>query len=207
MKAYIWIDDAREGVRNMAIDEALTHVCSQENIVVLRCYRWAEPFLTLGYFQRAADRLQDPLLTSLPFTRRLSGGGAIVHDRELTYSLVIPDASQAKSAAADIYCAVHTGIRAACKELGLTLTSFSCSRPAATVGSSSEGPEPFLCFERRSDSDLVMASNKIVGSAQRRINSTLLQHGSILLDASVTHLACLEFSRLPKTPYRIYCIS
>src|SRR5438552_2513758 len=78
-----------DGPTQMAADELLL-----DRAVIgragFRLYTWSESTLSLGYFQRAADRLSIPPLADIPFVRRLTGGGAIVHHHELTYALALP---------------------------------------------------------------------------------------------------------------------
>ena len=109
--------------------------------------------------------------------RRSTGGGAILHADELTYSLAFPTGTwPSKSALAivdDVHAAASEAIRTFSPEM-----EFSSSPAVANAPNTSE---PFLCFERRSPHDLVSGADKIMGSAQRRQGGRLLQHGSIPL--------------------------
>jgi lipoate-protein ligase A len=167
-------DGPGEGAWNMALDEALLEaaVDGESNGPTLRWYQWSEPTLSLGYFQSYADR-PDALL-NLPTVRRLTGGGAILHDRELTYSFVAPSGNWPRSTARLMVDAVHRIIAAALGQ-GVKLHG---------VGELEGAAEPFLCFQRRCDVDLVLGRQKVVGTAQRTRRGALLQHGSILLDSS-----------------------
>jgi hypothetical protein len=84
------IDPPQNGAWNMAVDEALLLDAIEDGSATLRFYQWSEPTLSLGYFQRYADRNQHHASRNCAIVRRQSGGGAILHDRELTYSLVLP---------------------------------------------------------------------------------------------------------------------
>src|SRR4051812_35035035 len=77
------------GPANMAADEAML-LAAAAGTASLRFYTWAEPTLSLGYFQPAAARGSDPRLTELPWVRRASGGAALVHHHEVTYALALP---------------------------------------------------------------------------------------------------------------------
>lgn len=135
----------------------------------MRFYRWSEATLSLGYFQSTRD--VPPTLAALPLVRRLTGGGAIVHERELTYCLVLPPNDWPRTHHLEVVADVHRALRSAA--------------PALTEASPASSPaEPFLCFERRDRRDLVLGGAKIVGSAQRARRGALLQHGSILLERS-----------------------
>ncbi len=174
------IDPAAEGAWNMAVDEVLLDRCEADGRPVLRFYTWCQATLSLGYFQAIADRQQHPASAHLPVVRRMSGGGAIVHDRELTYSLCLPPGHAVAQSAQRFYQTVHDCL----VEL---LQSFQL--PASQVAVPLEvepDHEPFLCFQRRSPGDIVVSGHKIVGSAQRRKRGAVLQHGSLLLGASPT---------------------
>ena len=66
----------------MAVDEVLLETAISANLATLRWYQWEEATVSLGYFQKSADLSNDPVLSRLPVVRRLSGGGAIIHDDE-----------------------------------------------------------------------------------------------------------------------------
>ena len=167
------------GPAHMAMDEAmLESVAADGHAAALRTYAWPEPTLSLGYFQRLADAEADPRWWSVPLVRRASGGGAIWHDREITYAVAIPAAHPLARRPADLYRAVHAAIVDALVARGV---------PARRRGES-EGPppRPFLCFADRDPEDVVVAGAKVVGSAQRRRAGAVLQQGSLLLARSAT---------------------
>src|SRR4051794_30663710 len=101
------VDPPLEGPMNMAIDEALLNSAATGGIATLRLYQWNKPTLSLGYFQRAAEREMHPPSLACPLVRRASGGGAILHDRELTYSIAIPEASASAAASRRLYEGIH----------------------------------------------------------------------------------------------------
>jgi lipoate-protein ligase A len=108
--------------------------------------------------------------------RRVTGGGAILHDRELTYSLIIPRGHRLAVAHADLYRHFHDAVRAALRDWGIDAT--------LQTESNSTLSSRFLCFERRTPGDILLGGYKIGGSAQRRRGGAVLQHGSILLARS-----------------------
>ncbi len=91
----------------MAVDEALLH--SKSNAPILRLYRWHPATLSLGYFQPLALRDNHPPSAGCPVIRRSSGGGAILHDTEITYSLIMPRLARDR-AAEDLYECVHHAV-------------------------------------------------------------------------------------------------
>src|SRR5262245_10595361 len=91
------VDPPASGVWNMAVDEALIDDVADGGLATLRFYQWNEPTLSLGYFQPYAARMGHAASASAAVVRRLSGGGALLHDRELTYALALPAAHPAST--------------------------------------------------------------------------------------------------------------
>src|ERR1700690_2091076 len=89
-RCHLIVDPPGEGAWNMALDEALLEAAQNEGIATLRFYSWREATLSLGYFQGAADRRLHQASADCASVRRASGGGAILHDCELTYSIALP---------------------------------------------------------------------------------------------------------------------
>ena len=174
------IDNARDGPSNMAIDEAmLTAAGRGQALPTVRFYRWSQPTISLGHFQRFAEvqQLNEPF-NHLPIVRRITGGGAILHDAELTYSLILPaEHHLAKNQGPQtLYLAMHRALIVVLSSLGLPAQLRQGARPT------SRQKGPFFCFERANPSDVLVAGRKIAGSAQRRTLKSLLQHGSLMLD-------------------------
>jgi lipoyl(octanoyl) transferase len=166
------------GAWNMAVDERLLERAQAQSAACLRFYRWSEPTLSLGYFQTCADRQRHAASRHCPAVRRLTGGGAILHDDELTYSIVLPVGHPLAGHRDRLYRAVHCCLIDALASVGLS------ARVCEFSGADSAAPETFLCFQRRSPGDVLLGKHKICGSAQRRRNGAVLQHGSLLLRAS-----------------------
>lgn len=178
MDALLIIDSPRVGVWNMGIDEALREWAGRHGTPVVRFYEWAPATLSLGYFQTLRDRASHPPSRDLHVVRRASGGGAIVHDRELTYSCALPVAARWGADGLSLVDAFHSSLRETLEEWGIAASL--CRSPAPVPREA----EPFLCFQRRADGDLLLDGMKIAGSAQRRLQGSLLQHGSVLLRKS-----------------------
>ncbi len=167
----------RSGPWNMAIDEALLENALLSGDAVLRWYRWESPTLSLGYFQEPPDLQAQPLLRELPLVRRLSGGGAILHDQEWTYSCVLPPSHPLTSRPHDLYLVVHQAIIQ-------TLSSFRMQTRLRGESLNFAAGEPFLCFLRGDPCDVLHGPHKVLGSAQRRRRGAVLQHGSLILRSS-----------------------
>ncbi len=177
------IDPPTEGALNMAIDAAILASAAPGDPFTLRFYRWCEPTLSLGYFQSIADRAKHDPSRTLPVVRRATGGGAIIHHHELTYSLMVPTHLDPGGigSSPQWYRLVHLGVIAALASCSIRAHSFSDDpRPFGHKGTG----EPFLCFQRRNGDDLIVSGYKVMGSAQRRGAGGLLQHGSLLLETS-----------------------
>ena len=156
---------------NMAVDEALVRAAS---LPTLRLYGWSPPAISLGRFQKASEPdVAELLEAGLPVVRRMTGGGAIVHWHEVTYSLTVPEQHDLVSGSTrESYAAIHAPIRRALENLGVR------SEVRDVAGGTRE---PALCFHRITSLDLVIGDLKLVGSAQRRTEGRVLQHGSIVL--------------------------
>lgn len=173
------------GSWNMAVDEALLASAWREGKATLRLYGWQPATLSLGYFQVMADRQEHPPSRRCPVVRRWTGGGAIVHDRELTYCLALP-AGRPWPPAKALYDLVHQTLIDTLVEWGLKAVQYrDLVRDCRTAMESPlRSRQPFLCFLRRSCSDVLLSGHKIAGSAQRRRRGAVLQHGSVLLACS-----------------------
>jgi len=159
----------------MALDEAL--LLARDAPPTLRLYTWSPAALSLGYFQRFADVPAAARAGAL--VRRATGGGAIWHERELTFS-VAADAAHPLYAGpiADSYERVHAAVADALRPLGVDATlrgERSLRSDRADTG---------MCFHVSTPLDLVWDERKGVGSAQRRTGGRVLHHGSIKLDAT-----------------------
>ncbi len=163
----------------MSVDQALLESVEESKTAVLRIYRWAPATLSLGYFQTYEDRMGHLESSHCDLVRRASGGGAIIHDQEITYSLTVPSTNRWAARNTEIYRLVHDSITEVLKDFNVAAYTYDHKQhPPA------EKPNSFLCFQRRYDGDLICDGYKVVGSAQRRNKQAVLQHGSILLGTS-----------------------
>lgn len=172
------LDPPASGAWNMAVDEVLLEWAERTGGCCWRFYQWEEPTLSLGYFQAYGDRWRHAASRKCPVVRRASGGGAILHDRELTYSCVWPKTHRLAAGRLQLYEAVHASLIELLADEGIKATLYGQAGPGG-----GEKP-PFLCFQRRSPGDVVVGAAKVAGSAQRRLRGAVLQHGSVLLARS-----------------------
>ena len=193
MDTIAYVDRARPGEENMAIDRQLLEAAERTGCTYVRLYRWSEPTLSLGHFQAGIDRNLHPASREIAMVVRASGGGAIVHDHEWTYSIAMPVGRNKIGASKDLYDAVHGALVDGLRSLGWDASQWT--KPCSVDESSkkndeliacggSKPSEPLLCFQRRSCGDIVCEGYKVVGSAQRRLGASVLQHGSILCQQS-----------------------
>ena len=169
---------AADGPANMARDEALlAEVARGGQAAYLRCYGWSVPTLSLGYFQRLAEIRADPRWQAVPVVRRLTGGGAIWHQHEVTYALAVPASHPQARPNTALYRAVHAAIAEVLAGWGVPASR----RGEAGRWGSAGRNRPALCFTDRDAEDIVAQGFKLVGSAQRRRQGAILQHGSLLL--------------------------
>jgi lipoate-protein ligase A len=174
------VDPAQDGPTNMARDEAiLAAVSAGQALPTLRFYRWSPPTISLGYFQKYADyEALPPPAGDLPVVRRQTGGGAILHDLELTYSIALPlDHPLAAGEVNALYQKMHDAVIRALAEFDV-----DSNRCGETIDTHAQRG-PFFCFGRRHCLDVLVGDDKIAGSAQRRTRTAVLQHGSIILDS------------------------
>jgi lipoate-protein ligase A len=160
-----------EGAWNMALDEALleAHRLGFSG-PTLRLYRWEAPTLSLGYAQRCSpEQLTAWRLAGASLVRRPTGGRAVVHAQDFTYSVVASGLPTRVSAAYEVLSA---GVVAALHGLGLD-AALTPGRAAVSRSAS--------CFASATPADLVAAGHKVCGSAQVRRQGAVLQHGTLYL--------------------------
>jgi len=169
------------GAMNMALDEALLHAVAEgTSPPVLRFYRWRPATVTLGYAQSASTDIDLEVCrkTGLDVVRRSTGGRAVLHDNEVTYSVIAPLVSGLfGNSVLDSYRVISEVLQKALQQLGLT---------AKLVPGRSRGGQlsatKVVCFAAPSQYELVIDGRKIAGSAQKRHGQAFLQHGSIPLE-------------------------
>jgi lipoate-protein ligase A len=157
----------------MARDHALALTLPPE-AACIRLYRWERPTLSLGRNEPARGHYDPAELRErgIDVVRRPTGGRAVLHWRELTYAVVVPD--RALGGPRGTFRAIHETLTAALVSLGLP-ARIAPPPPSPTLLDA--GP----CFRVAAGGEIVAQGRKLVGSAQLRVGDVLLQHGSILL--------------------------
>jgi lipoate-protein ligase A len=162
----------------MALDEALSEAVRQKiSPPTLRLYQWDRPSLSIGYFQKSSDiSLEYCRSKSYPVVRRQTGGRAILHDSELTYSFTSPeDSSFFTGSLHGNYRVISTAFLHALKLSGI-------KAEASFIKKRSNGSRNPACFKTVSFGEITVDKRKVIGSAQRRYKDGFLQHGSIVFD-------------------------
>lgn len=169
---------------NMALDEALLNWHSNGEIPpVVRFYGWNPATLSIGYFQRAEKEINiaEVKRQELGFIRRPTGGRAVLHEHELTYSVIVneeyPDMPKNVTEA---YRVISEGILMGFRNLGLD--AYFAVPSTEKEKAALKEPRTSVCFDAPSWYELVVEGRKVAGSAQTRQKGVILQHGSILLD-------------------------
>ncbi len=183
-----------DGYTNMAVDEALLWAAAEIGAPpTLRFYGWQPATVSLGYFQEAEGQVDRAEIDRRGWglVRRPTGGRAILHNDEVTYSVAIAeDLLEHGPSVMGSYREISRGLELGLQRLGLE----------AALGETAADPEhrqaardlPTVCFAQASRCDLVAAGRKVVGSAQVRKRGIILQHGSVPLHIRVEdHLAVM----------------
>lgn len=162
----LWVDPTpREGPQQMACDEILLHKATTP---VLRIFRWSRPWMSIGYFMKASAA---GVRTDLPFCRRWTGGGVVVHENDFTFALIVPRGEVwGSQRAAETYLSLHQALATALRQIGQPADLAEHASGSATQ-----------CFAGPVRHDILLHGRKIAGGAQRRTRHGLLHQGSLQL--------------------------
>jgi lipoate-protein ligase A len=173
----------------MAVDEAILDGCiagAARSTPTLRLYGWSPPALSLGRFQEARTS-HDPVYlreSGIDLVRRPTGGSAVLHEFERTYSLVARlREGEFPGGVLDTYRRVAAALCAAMRELGLEAVAHRAVRESPRRAAEA------ACFGGPSAHEVAVSERKLVGSAQLRRRGAFLQHGSVLVRAEPERLA------------------
>ena len=178
MHWYLLLDDARPAPYNMAKDELCLRRAANGGNVFVRIYTWERPTLSIGRNQAVAREinLRGCLAEGVEVVRRMTGGKAVLHGEDLTYSVAGPrdqppfqgGIMAVYRSLAEVLCRFFSGLG-----LGPTIQPYS-GRERAELASS-------VCFSTPSAHEILVGGKKLAGSAQRLLPEGFLQHGSIPL--------------------------
>jgi lipoate-protein ligase A len=178
-----------DGATNMAIDEAILYALADDlGRPTLRFYRWDPPCLSLGYSQHQAE-VDEAACARLGYTwvRRQTGGRAILHADELTYSVIVPaDEPRVEGGIVESYRQLSTGLLAGLRALGADVFQAQTEKVLNSQKSA-------VCFDTPSNYEITVHGRKLIGSAQVRRRGMVLQHGTLPLTGDLTRIfACLR---------------
>ncbi|MBE0690587.1 MAG: lipoate--protein ligase family protein [Anaerolineae bacterium] len=184
MRQWRLINDSPTiGAHNMAVDEAILRaVVDGAQPPTLRLYAWEPACLSLGYGQRVTDLDWARLAAhGWDAVRRLTGGRAILHTDELTYSVALPlDHELADGDVVQSYRRISTALLAALRTLGVQPAADPLHEPLRSV-------DP-VCFETPSHYEITVDGRKLIGSAQARKHGGVLQHGAFPLHGDIARI-------------------
>jgi lipoyl(octanoyl) transferase len=174
------------GSWNMAVDEAvLEAIGSGASLPTLRLFAWQPPCLSLGYAQPAADVDRSALMMrGWDLVRRSTGGRAILHTDELTYSVIASlKEPRVYGKVLESYQRLSLALLSALHKMGLQARADK--DPVLPVSNQPSGP---VCFEVPSNYEITVQGKKLIGSAQARRREGVLQHGSLPLTGDLTRI-------------------
>jgi lipoate-protein ligase A len=181
------------GAENMALDEALKERARGSGEWTMRVYSWAAPTVSLGRNQRALGQYDLEKIAGLgaSVVRRPTGGRAILHDREITYSVTAP-----ADDASELYVSYNGINRLLQHALQIVGVNAELAKPVRVAPPPGMSP----CFNEPSAGELVFEGRKLAGSAQWRSEGSMLQHGSILVEDDQSILSTLTLADAPSIP-------
>jgi len=201
MERFTWrilYDPPHGGALNMAVDEALLEeTAAGHSLPTLRLYTWEPPTLSLGFAQPAADCDRDALSKmGWGLVRRPTGGRAILHTDELTYSITAPENHPLmQGGVLESYRRLSLGLLAGLRLLGVEVK--------ADAGERARAAKNPVCFEIPSQYEISAGGKKLIGSAQARRLGGVLQHGALPLHGDLARI--LQVLAKPDTaPERIH---
>jgi lipoate-protein ligase A len=189
------LDDELDGASNMAIDAALLDEVEQSPIpkTIVRFYRWKRPTISLGRNQRIDAAIDSSFCEAqgVDVVHRPTGGRAVLHDDELTYAVASNDSACFGDTIYANYKSVSEALCEGFRRLGVPAVLAPETRRISTVVEGVDLP----CFVSPSRYELTVEGRKIVGSAQRRLRRSFLQHGSMPIQCDREKLA--RATRMP----------
>jgi len=162
----------------MDFDLHLTEICRPGN-AYFRLYRWKPYCISLGAGQKFESiNIKKAEEDNIDVVKRPTGGRAVLHSEEITYSAVIP--IDVNSSAREIYYKINAALSEGLKKYHPLLAEVEMEQNQTDFSAFYKTPAGAVCFAAPSKNELKYGGRKIVGSAQRKMNNVILQHGSIL---------------------------
>ncbi|MGH8059851.1 MAG: lipoate--protein ligase family protein [Candidatus Entotheonellia bacterium] len=179
-----------DGFTNMAVDEALLDACIAGSAPpALRFYTWSPPAISIGYGQQFGSSIDLDRCRALGIdvVRRPTGGLAVLHQYDVSYSLVLrEDELPAVRGILASYLTVSHALIRGLSYLGVKAELLPLRR--APLPSEQASP---LCFVTPSSYEVAVQGRKLIGSAQRRVHGVILQHGSLPLSLDLAKLCAV----------------
>ncbi len=205
-EVWRFIDSGKQNpAYNMALDEALLNWHSEGLIPpTIRFYGWNPATLSIGYFQQVEKEIKMEIVREkgLGFVRRPTGGRGVLHEHELTYSVIVSEEHpNMPSSVTEAYRLLSNGLLEGFKQLGLD--AYFSIPETEKEREALKNPRSSVCFDAPSWYELVVEGRKVAGSAQTRQKGVILQHGSILLDLDADKLFDLFHYRSDRLKQRM----
>ncbi|UCZ54585.1 lipoate--protein ligase family protein [Bacillus shivajii] len=184
METWYFLDSGNKGpAYNMALDEKLMDWHRNSDMPpIVRFYGWEPATLSVGYFQKVDKEIDLEAVGKhdLGFVRRPTGGRGVLHEEELTYSVIVSEKHpEMPESVTEAYRVISEGLLEGFRQLGLQ-AEFSIPRTDEEKDRLKR-PRSAVCFDAPSWYELVVEGRKVAGSAQTRQKGVILQHGSIIL--------------------------
>ena len=185
------VDLPRPGLENMRIDRELLYWAekSLDKITVVRFYQWAAPTISIGKHQKVEEAIDQIYCQrkAIPIVHRPTGGRAVFHDNELTYSLVSNHAKYFPlEGVKETYRVIAAALRAGLQNLGISVQFAKNARESPPLPPSARKNPCFIVPSRH---ELLLGGYKLAGSAQRRLRGSFLQQGSFPLQVDYPRMA------------------
>ena len=180
METWRWIDyGPSDGATHMAIDRAVLEHAGDFGRPTIRTYSWVPPAISLGYHQpETAVDLERCRAEGVDVVRRPTGGRAVFHAMEVTYSVVMPGTSAyAAMGIGELYRTISEGLARGIRKLGVPA---ELEKRSVDLRAHYQDAASVSCFSAAARHEILVDERKLVGSAQRRLSGGMLQHGSIL---------------------------
>lgn len=192
MKLFVIDSDLKTGKANMDIDLQLANSCNPGEMV-LRFYRWNPYCISLGANQKIEEiDLAKAIQDHIDVVHRPTGGRAILHAEELTYSVIYPLTENISSR--NIYHEINLALIKGLTIYNSNLSALELETQQPNFPSVYKEQFSTLCFAVPAKSEIKYYGKKVVGSAQKKLKSSILQHGSIL--CGNYHLKIIDYLKL-----------